>query len=54
MVTKNLIEALQRNDFDDKQIGIVKFFSQAALKRAKTFNVNEYAVYVMAHLKDRN
>ncbi len=27
MVTKNLIEALQRNDFDDKQIGIVKFFS---------------------------
>jgi len=54
MITKNLIEALKRNDFDDKQIGVVKFFSQAALKRSNKFNVNDYAVYVMVHLKDRN
>jgi len=27
MITKNLIEALERNEFDDKQIGVVKFFS---------------------------
>jgi 3-hydroxy-3-methylglutaryl CoA synthase len=54
MVTKNLIEALKRNQFDDKQIGVVKFFSQAALKRSKKININDYAVYVMLHLKDRN
>jgi 3-hydroxy-3-methylglutaryl CoA synthase len=54
MVTKNLIEALKRNQFDDKQIGVVKFFSQAALKRSKKININDYAVYVMLPLKDRN
>jgi ATP-dependent Zn protease len=54
MISSNMIGALQRNNFDEKQIGVVKFFSQAALKRSSKFNINDYAIYVMVHLKDRN
>ena len=54
MISTNMIGALQRNNFDEKQIGVVKFFSQAAMKRSNRLNINDYAIYVMVHLKDRN
>lgn len=47
MMTTNLVGALERNKFNDKQVGVVKFFSQAALKRSKKINVNDYAIFVM-------
>ena len=53
MITTNLVTALERNKFNDKQVGVVKFFSQAAIKRSRKINVNDYAIFVIVHLKDR-
>ncbi len=53
MISHNLVNALKRNEFDDRQIGIVRFLSQAALRRSKMVSINDYAIFVMVHLKDR-
>jgi hypothetical protein len=53
MISSNLITALKRNDMDEKQIGVVKFVAQAALRRTKYVSINDYAIFVMVHLKDR-
>lgn len=53
MVSSNLITALKRNEMDEKQVGVVKFLTQAALRRTKYVSINDYAIFVMVHLKDR-
>jgi len=53
MSSQNLIEAMKRNEFDEKQIGVAKFMTQAALKRSKTVSINDYAIFIMVHLKNR-
>ena len=53
MVSTNLITALKRNEMDEKQVGLVKFATQAALWRIKYVSINDYAIFVMVHLKNR-